>query len=131
MAKYSGKKGVVYISTSGTGAATAIVGLNEWSLDMKTERHDTTEFGASNKTTVQGFPDVTGRLAGFWDDTSDSLYDASRSADGCKLYLYPASTAATKYWYGPAWVDFSITTGASDAIKVSATFSANGDWGQM
>ncbi len=130
MAKYSGKKGTVYISTSGTGAATAIVGLNEWSLDMKTERLDTTEFGAANKTTVQGFPDVTGRLSGFWDDTSDTLYDASKSADGCRLYLYPASTAASKFFAGPAWVDFSITTAANDAVKVTATFSANGDWTQ-
>lgn len=131
MAKYHGRKGVVYISTTGTGAATSIVGLNRWTLDMKTDTADTTEFGASNKTYVQGLPDVSGTLSGFWDDTSDSLYDASRSTDGVKLYLYPSSDASGKYWYGPAWVDMSIDTTATDAIKVSANFKANGNWGQM
>ena len=47
------------------------------------------------------------------------------------MYLYPSSDAPTKYWYGPAWVDFSITVASDAAVAVSASFAANGDWGQL
>lgn len=131
MSKYHGKKGVVYISTSGSGTATTIVGLNKWSLNGTTDTVETTEFGAANKTYAQGFSDVSGTLSGFWDSTDDNLYDASRSSDGVKLYLYPSSDATTKYWYGPAWVDFSIDTGTGQAVTVSGNYKANGNWGQL
>jgi len=131
MAMYHGKKGVVYMSVIGTGDAVAVVKLNAWTLDMPTDKVETTNFDSSNKEYVVGFKDCSGTLGGFWDDTSDALYDASGSADGVKMYLYPSSNAVTKYWYGPAWVDFSINTGVAQAVQVSANFSANGAWGQM
>lgn len=131
MAPYHGKKGVVYMSTTGTGTAVNVIKLNQWSLDMPTDKVEVTSFGDTNKAYVQGLPDASGTVSGFWDDTSDALYDASRSTDGVKMYLYPSSDAPTKYWYGPAWVDFSISQGVSEAVTVSAAFSANGAWGQM
>ena len=130
MAKYHGKSGAVYMSTSGSATA-SIVTLRAWSLEMATERVDTTSFGASNKTSVQGLPDVSGQLSGFWDDTEDTLYDASRSSDGVKLYLYPSSLVPTKYWYGLANVDFNIDNAVDQAVTISGTFAAAGDWGQM
>ena len=131
MARYHGRKGVVYISTSGSGTAAAAVALRSWTLNMPTDKVETTAFGDSNKQYVQGLPDVSGQLAGFWDDTWDNLYDASRSTDGVKLYLYPSSDAPTKYWYGPAWVDFSIDVASDQGVTISANFSANGAWGQL
>lgn len=131
MALYHGKKGVIYISTSGSAAAIAAVSLSSWSLDSATDRVEVTAFGDTNKTYVQGLPDLTGDLSGFWNDTSDQLYDASRSADGVKLYLYPSSDATGKYWYGPAWVDFSIEVPVDGAATISGSFAANGSWGQL
>ena len=131
MALYHGKKGVVYISTTGGATAVAAVSLSSWSLDSATDRVEVTSFGDTNKTYVQGLPDLTGELSGFWNDTSDQLYDASRSADGVKLYLYPSSDATTKYFYGPAWVDFSIEVPVDGAATISGSFAANGSWGQL
>lgn len=131
MALYHGKKGVVYISTSGSGTAIAAVSLSTWSMDSATDRVEVTAFADTNKTYVQGLPDLTGELSGFWNDTTDQLYDASRSTDGVKLYLYPSSDAATKYWYGPAWVDFSIEVPVDGAVTITGSFAANGAWGQM
>jgi hypothetical protein len=131
MARYHGKKGVVYISTSGTGNAVSAVGLRSWTLNSPTDKIEVTAFGDTNKQYVQGLPDSTGDLAGWWDSASDDLYDASRSADGVKLYLYPSSDAPTKYWYGPAWVDFSISTANDAGVEVTASFVANGAWGQL
>jgi hypothetical protein len=130
MASYHGKRGVIYMSATGTGVAVPLANMATWSLASAVDRVEVTPFGAANKRYVQGLPDVTGDLSGFWDDTSDQLYDGSRSADGVKLYLYPSSDAPTKFWSGPAWVDFNIEVDVNGAVTVSGSFAANGDWTQ-
>lgn len=129
MAKYAGKDAVVYLSTSGAGAATTILGLNQWTLNMTTTKHDVTEFGDSNMVKVQDVPDVTGTLSGWWNDTDDNLYDASQSSDGCNMYLYPSDLVTGKYFYGPAWIDFSIDSPRGGPVTVSGGFEARGAWG--
>lgn len=131
MAKYHGKSSVIYVSTTGTGNAVPVVGLMEWSLSRTTDRVESTEFGASNKTYVQGLPDVSGTINGYWDNSEATLYTASTSTDGCKIYIYESSAATTKYFYGPAWLDYSESSSVSDAVKVSLTFAANGNWGRQ
>ncbi len=130
MAKYSGKGGVCYISTSGSGDATTILGLSQWTLSRAAAKIDVTEFGDANMEKVQDLADVTGTLSGFWDDTDDNLYDAAASSDGCKVYLYPSDLVTGKYFYGPAWIDFSIDVPRGGAVTVSGSFEANGAWGQ-
>ncbi len=131
MGAYAGRKGVVYISSTGSATAVAAINLKSWSLSQPTDKIEVTAFGDLNKKYVQGLPDATGELSGWWDDTSDQLYDASQSTSGIKLYLYPSADAPSKYWYGPAWVDFSITVDINGAIEISGSFSANGSWGQQ
>lgn len=131
MARYAGRKGVVYLSTSGSGTAASIIGLDKWSLNMPTDKIEVTAFGDGNKTYVQGLPDVDGQISGWWDDTDDNLYDASRSTSAVKMYLYPSSDVTTKYWYGTAWVDFSIQTDVKGAPAVSGSFKGASTWGQM
>lgn len=130
MAVYHGKKGMVYLSTSGTGAIASVGKLSAWTLDMPTDKVETTSFGDTNKTYVQGLKDTSGSMSGFWDDTIDTLFAAADSADGCKVYLYPSSDASSKYFYGPAWLDVSVASGVDAAVTVSANFSANGSWGR-
>lgn len=131
MGAYAGRKGMVYMSTTSGGTAALVVNLKSWSLNMPTDKIEVTAFGDTNKKYVQGLPDATGSVSGWWDDTSDALYDASKSTGGINMYLYPSADAATKYWYGPAWVDFSITCDIGGAVEISGNFSANGSWGQM
>lgn len=130
MARYHGRKGVVYISITGSGAASAAVSLNAWTLDQTTDKTEVTSFLDANKVYVQGLKDVSGTIGGFWDDTEDKLYQAADSADGNKLYLYPSADAVSRYWYGPSWLDCSINVGVGDAISISANYSANGSWGR-
>lgn len=131
MARYAGRKGVVYISTSGAGTAAAMVAADKWSLNMPTDKIEVTAFGDGNKTYVQGLPDVDGQLSGWFDDTDDTLYDASRSTTPVKMYLYPSSDVPTKYWYGTAWIDFQIQVDVKGAPQVSGSFKAGSTWGQM
>lgn len=130
MARYHGKKGALYMSTSASGTAVTVVAMNRWSLSMPTDKAEVSAFGDLNKQYVQGLADVSGQVSGWWDDTSDQLYDASRSTDGVKMYLYPSSDAPSKYWYGLAWVDFSIEVTNTGGVSISGSFVAAGNWGQ-
>lgn len=130
MARYSGKNSVVYISTTASGTATTIAGIASFTLDMPTDKIEVTAFGDTNKTYVVGLRDVSGTLEGWFDDTDDNLYDAMASGDAVKMYLYPSSSVTTKYFYGTAFVDFSLATGVSDGVSISGSFSAGSAWGQ-
>jgi hypothetical protein len=129
MAVYAGRKGVVYLSTTGSGAATNVIKLNTWTVNKTTDKIEVTACGDANKTYVQGLPDLQGTIGGFWDDTESKPFTAASSSDGCKLYLYPSSDITTKYFYGPAWLDVSMDTNVAGAVTISANFAANGSWG--
>lgn len=130
MARYHGKKSLVYLSTSGSAAAVSVSPLTTWSMNRKTDRADVTSFGDANKTYVQGLPDVTGGFAGFFDDTATAaLFTGADSTDGVKFYLYPSSDAIARYFYGTAWLDMDLTSAVTEAVKISATFAAAGACG--
>lgn len=128
MAAYAGKKGVIYLSTTGSGAASSVIKLNTWSVDSTTDKIEVTAFGDVNKTYVQGLPDIKGSFGGFFDDTETKIATAAASADGCKLYLYPSSDAPTKYKCGPAWLDSTISVDSNGAVTITGNFVANGSW---
>ena len=130
MSAYHGKGGVVYMSATGSGAAVNVVFLTEWTLEMATDKVEVTSFLDPNKTYVQGLRDIKGAMSGYFDNATDQLFDASESADGVKLYLYPTSLVPTVYFYGPAWLDASISVGVDRAVSISGNFVANGAWGR-
>lgn len=129
MSVYHGKTGRALLSTTGTGTASSVLSLTEWSLNMPTDRVETTAFADTNKTYVQGLRDISGAFSGFWNDAETKIFAAATSADGVKLYLYPdLLNAPSKYAAGPAWLDVSITTGVAAAVAISGSFAANGAW---
>lgn len=126
--KYHGKAGIVYVSTSGTSAAIAVGGIRGFTLDGSTDTVDVTEFGASNRSYVIGFPNFTGTLDGFWASDDATIRTASLSADGTNIYLYPSTSAPTRYIGGPAFLNYSIRTAVDQAVAITANFSARGNW---
>lgn len=131
MARYSGRKGMVYISTTGTGAAALHASLTQWTLNLSTDNIDVTCFQDTNKRYVQGLPDRTGSFSGIFDDSDVKVFTGTDSADGVKLYLYPSADAPGRYFYGPAWIDSAIDVPVAGAITISGDFIANGAWGQV
>jgi len=120
---------VVYLAIeSSTGVATNCLSLNAWSIDRATDKYETTAFGDTNKTYVQGLPDVKGTISGFWNDAETKPFGGAASSTGVKLYLYPDSTAPTKYAYGTAWLDASIETPVSGPVTITGNFAAAGTW---
>lgn len=132
MAKYHGKKAKIYFSTSGSGAAVNVANLNAWAINGTTDKVETTSFGDTNKTYVQGLEDVTGTIGGFFDDaTSAALYTGKSSSDGIKVYIYPSADAPGRYFYGPAWLDLSFQGSTTTAVTLSGNLAANGSWGAV
>jgi hypothetical protein len=129
MARYHGKKGRLYLSTSAASVATPVGSISHWSLDLSTDTAETTSFGDTNKTYVQGLPNAQISFDGFFDDTQlATIYSASISASGCNAYVY-FSTDALLYFYFPAWLSISLDTPVGDAVKISGTLTANGPIG--
>lgn len=128
MATYHAKDAMVYISTSGTGAASELLGCTEWTLDMSTDTVEVTAFGDANKTYVQGLPDLSGTINGYWRDDEDKWFTAASSTDGIKIYLYFSRNATTQYAYGTAWFSISMSNSVTSACEMSANFIARGAW---
>ena len=124
---HHGKSGLLYISTAKAGALAQLALISEWSLDMATDKVETTALGDTNKTYVQGLKDVKGSFTGFFNDQDDALFDAADSPDGVMILLYPVAGLPI-YWTGPAWLDASIKGSVTTAVGVTGTFSANGAW---
>lgn len=129
MAKYAGRKGKVMIGAA-AGSAAILVNLAQWSIDRTSERFDVTSFGDSNKTYVQGLPDLTGSISGFWSHDETTLFDAAIAAGAVNMYLYPSTDAAGIYWYGTAFIDASISVPVNGPVAISGSFAAASTWGQ-
>ncbi len=125
--KYAGKDGLVYMSTSAAGTVSLVGGMRAFTVDNTTEDIDTTEFGATNRTSVQGFPASRGTIEGFWASDDSTLRSAANSPDGCNIALYPSRNAMTRYFGGPAFVDMSMATAVDRAVGVTGNWRSRGN----
>lgn len=128
MARYPGRRAAVYLAITATGAATTVLSLTSWSLDMAQDKIDVTSFLDTNKITVPGLRDLSGTFEGNWDDTETKIFSGAVSNTGCNMILYPSLDAPTKYAAGVAWVDASMSVGVNDKVGVTASFSAANSW---
>jgi len=131
MARYNGRHGLVYLGASGGAAAASVAQLNNWTLDMGQAFSDATSFGDANQQYTAGIPNCQGTFSGVWDDTNDTMYDASRATGALNMYLYPSSLVLTKYFYGTAFVAVSsMNVAQSETVSIEGAFAAASDWGQ-
>ncbi|MEO8680290.1 MAG: hypothetical protein ABI665_14665, partial [Vicinamibacterales bacterium] len=107
MAILSGDHGQVLYDPAAT-LPVAVANAKKWSASFKTDKYDTTCFGALNKKKVVGLPDISGSLELFWDSTDVVLFEAASAVTPGLLKLVPNSTEATAFWSGPAYLDAAI-----------------------
>jgi hypothetical protein len=124
--KYAGKNGLVYMSVDGISAPVLVGGCRAFTLDMTTDKIDVTEFGQTNKTAVLGFPAARGTIDGFWAADDTTIRTAAQSLNGTNLALYPTSAIMTRYFGGPAWVDYSMRTDVNQAVTMTGNWEARG-----
>ena len=127
MPKRHGRKGQIQI---GSGSPLSIIGsLSSWTINFTRDKVDVTSFGESNKTYLAGLKDVSGSFEGFFDTTYiRTLMDESDAVNGTFIRITPSTDDPDFYYTGPAWLDLTNTGAVNDAIKISGTFSANGEW---
>lgn len=124
MARIHGRRGRVYVGLANdTSTAEPVAFLNAWTAEFTVDKVDVTSFGDLNKTYVSGLPDASGTFAGFYDTATQQLYTASLDGLSRKFYLYPDVTDGD-YFFGAGFFDFSVSTGVSDAVSVSGSWSA-------
>jgi|SRR5215467_10334956 len=124
--KYAGRNGLVYMSVDAVSAPVLVGGMRAFTLDLSTDKIDVTEFGATNKTEVLGFPAARGTIEGFWAADDNTLRAASNSLSGTNIALYPHSALMTRYFGGPAWVDYSIREAVDQAVSITGNWTARG-----
>ena len=128
MARYSGRKGVFYLSVSGTTAASNVLGITKWSIDMSTDKTDVTAMGDTTKRQIQGLPKATAKLSYLWEHDVNVVFSAAGSGDGALFYLYQSADAPTEYFYGACWVDFTQAGDVNGAVGGDINLAANGAW---
>jgi hypothetical protein len=131
MARIHGKNGQVSIDTTPGSPNTPVPlgDLNDFTLDLSTQRVETTCFGDTNIQRVAGLPDFAGTLGGFWNSqTSPTLFKVVLSSMPAWLHLVPDATAPTFFFEGLANVDGSIKVSATGAVTFSGKWDAAGNW---
>lgn len=129
-ARLHGKTGQVYMDADGASpyAYTLLSDLNEWTLDMKTDRVEVTAFGDTNKRRVAGLPDFSGTIGGFWNAANVAYVDAVLAGIPVQLKLVPNSADATVFFSGLANIDGSVNVSATGAVTMAGSWDAAGNW---
>jgi len=120
MSKLHGKNGAIYIDNK------KVTNKTEWALNMARDYADVSTFRDANKVYAAGLMDISGTFAGLLDVNGDL---ALQSNDGVAytVALY-AEDSTTLVASGPAFVDASVQTSISDAVRITGNFKAAGAW---
>jgi len=111
--------------------AVAVSYVNEWTLDVKLETEDVTDFGDSWKAISGLIASWTGKMSAFFDPSNteqkaihDALITATPTGALTDVTFY---ISATNYYSGSVIVTgVSIETMVSGHVKVTFTFEGNG-----
>ena len=121
----TGRNGALYVdqSAGANGSASPVANLNQFSINQTRDKTEVTAFGAASKTYVAGLADASGDFSGFH-DTDGSL---QKVADGIgrRFYLYAATGDSTKYFFGTATFDITVSSSVGGAVEASGSWSAS------
>jgi hypothetical protein len=128
MARVAGRQGHLYVQLDQTNAV-PLVYIQNWSMNASTDKFEVTAFGDTTKSYVAGLPDAQGSFSGFYDDTATTgsayLFSVASAGLSKRLYLYPSTPSTSgPYFFGTAFLDFSVTTDVGGATQISGTFAA-------
>lgn len=123
--KFHGKDGAIYLGYTKVGEKT------EWTLSANREWADVSTFRDGNKIYAAGLKDIQGTFSGLLDDYDDLLLAKTLSDMVVYVQLYVVDDAPTNgglFAYGNAYVDCVVTASVNDAVRITGTFRAAGDW---
>jgi hypothetical protein len=120
MAKIHGKNGSLTLGS-------LILYAVEYSVNFSREYVDTSVFGDRATVKYAGLRSFEGSFQGLYNTTADESV-AAYMTDAPVAVTLKASPAVTILTGAYAWVDVSVTSSVSDAVKVSGTFKSTGAW---
>jgi hypothetical protein len=128
--RHHGKKGVFKMDPTGGATPVAVISLDNWDLDMGSQKVKVTAFEDPNEVYVIGRPDIKGTYKGFYDNSATGLklFDAMVSTVAPALELLPVGTDTANKFSGRAWLDGKISVDSNGSIGVSGSFVAAGPW---
>jgi len=109
-------------SSGANGSAVTVANLNTFDIQQNRDRTEVTSFGDTSKVFVAGLADASGSFSGFWDSAGG--LQAVADGNARKFYLYPTTSDATKYWFGTATFDITVSTSVSGAVEASGSWAA-------
>ncbi len=124
-----GQHGALYvdISSAANGSAVPVATISEHQVQFVTAKQEVTAYEDANKVYVSGKPDASGSYKGFLDTSTDQLYYAATGGQGRKFYHYVDTVNdATKYFFGTAIFDMTITQTVTGSVDISGTWAASG-----
>ena len=128
-----GKNGAIYINGGkpGTGFGTGqkVAVKTEWTLNLARDFVDVTSFGDRNKVYLVGLKDISGTYAGNLDMSGDLGVNAA-DLDDIEIYLYADDRDGEEFLvgHGKGFLDASITSSNTDALKSTGNIRASGNW---
>jgi len=127
--KYHGRKAVIEIGPTFSPLSN-ICSFNSWALSFATDKIDVTSFCDNNKVKLLGLRDATGTFEGFFEtDDIAGLWAAANATTSSWVRVTPSRDLTGWYFEGPAWLTVDSVSGSTtDAVKVSLSFEADGDW---
>lgn len=130
MARIHARNARLFVGATNGAAPSPLPFTSSVNIDSSVEQVEVTSYGDTNKAYVTGLPDFSGSISGYYDSAStaatDPLWVASRDGLSRKFYLYPDFNDTTKYFYGEAFFDFSMTTEVNGAVATSSNLVAAG-----
>lgn len=124
MARIAGRNAALYANITSGGTAELVAFLSSWELQAASDRFEVTAFGDTSKTYVAGLPDSSGSFSGFYDTATAQTYTAAVDGVARKVYIYPDRTNTGQYWFGTAFLDFTVGAEVGGATTISGTWSA-------
>ncbi len=124
MARIGGRNATMYANITSAGTAEPVAFLSSWELSAVSDRFEVTAFGDTTKTYVAGLPDATGSYSGFYDNATAQTFTAALDGVARKVYLYPDRTNTGQYFWGTAFLDFSVSGEVNGATEMSGSWSA-------
>ena len=125
MATLHGKDALIYLEDS-SNTIQELPEANEFSFDLDADLDPDPAFGDDWETKLLGLRRASGAIAGNFDDADAAdLFDACTHTASRTLYIYPACSVATRFYYGDVWCNLSVSGGTSGRITFSIAWQSD------
>lgn len=121
MARIHGRHGRLYLAPTDSGEAVPVSGTTSWTINAETDFVDATAQGDRSKQSLAGLPGSDFSFDGLYDDSAHTgnVFTAAFEGTSRKAYFYPDARSSSKYFFGKVFVSGNVTSGVSDATKIS------------